>query len=305
MSYRFAILSICLISTGPSFAHAQCGTGYEEANSAIARAHQHMVSNNDKAAVTEAKSATAAADDCAAAFISLANAYNARFSKVDGLAALTVSRGFRSALARALELDPENIEMRALEIGYLRQAPRSAGGSKAKALDRLTEFEALDPAVAAPIRLAVARDTEDNEQIVAALKTALHFEPEKLESQSELARRLIIVSKRYEEGEAVLLGWDELQLTEHAIAERLLLRGVWRVQSETELPQAEAFLSEFIELRGAIESSALEPISRAYAYLGDARRFQGDMDAARSAYEYALEENPDEQRAIQGLSKLN
>jgi tetratricopeptide (TPR) repeat protein len=87
--------------------------------------------------------AKALASDSGAQF-EYALALRHKLSNVSKVKALFMVDDYKEALARSLELDPNNLEAREEEIGYLTNAPSIGGGDKERARERVKELEALD-----------------------------------------------------------------------------------------------------------------------------------------------------------------
>ena len=231
-------------------------------------------------------------------------AYYFRFDDVDGLAALGLSRAFRKQTAVVRELQPSNIEARRMEIRYLYQAPRIAGGSRSKGEKLIAELERIDSSEAYLARLEVGPFESDGDAMIALLNEKPIAAADELGPRSSIVRKLILTIENYRAADAEMATWDAIELPAEIEVERMFLRGVLRVLGGFEPAAAEAYLTEFVARRVALADDIMEPVSRGYAYLGDARRSQNKLAGAREAYEAALKLDADDRRAKNGLAEL-
>ena len=304
------IRSLCLAAvtfliTIPSLAQETCGENALEANAAIDASLADIERGATEQAIAHAKQAISVENTCFEAHLTLVRAYFISFDYVEGLEALGISRAFRKQMKTVRTMSPENIEARRMEISYLHSAPGLAGGSQSKARRLIDELEEIDPASAYQARLEIGSGESSEDAIVALLNERPIASPDELESRIELVRTLILTAKNYRDADRELADWDRIALPEEALVESLLLRGSLRILGGFEYEAAEAFLSEFVERRPSLPPSSMEPVSIGYAFLGDARRLNGNTEEARHAYRAALALQPDTSRAIRGLAALN
>src|SRR5690606_31228255 len=124
-------------------------------------ARAHLQAGSFREADAAAERAIRAAPGCATAQLLLVDALGNRLADSPGLSAVGLSRRFRRAVAAALELEPDNIEAREAEIGYLIHAPGIAGGNRRRAAERIESLAALDPIKAGEMRVTLARANGD------------------------------------------------------------------------------------------------------------------------------------------------
>jgi len=301
-----SLCRICfiLILIAPTVAQAQCESS-DAVNTALEAAQLSLERNNTEQAIEQAERAVEIAGTCFAANLGLLQAYFRRFDDVEGIAALALSRKFRQQLRTVRQMRPDNIEARRMEILYLYQAPRIAGGSKSKAKSLVTQLEEIDPRMAYLTRLQIGRYETDEGAVLALLNEYPATSVDELHDRLRLVRTLIIDLGNYTAADLELAMWENIAMSEDIIVERLLLRGVLRVLGEFEFEEAENYLVEFVERRSGLPEETMEPASIGYAFLGDARRLGGNAQSAVQAYEAALVLNPETKRAQRGLAALS
>jgi tetratricopeptide (TPR) repeat protein len=262
----------------------------------------HLQADALHEAERQAENAIDAAPDCILAHLALVRVLQDRLEDANGLGAMGLSRRYRRSVADALEIDPDNVEARTAEIGYLIYAPRIAGGDKARAAERIASLGEIDPLAGARMTLQLARTDGENDAIVSALSDLAGLTLDDFNVRSEFARRLIL-AERYHEAEAELRSWPDGEPMRQA--ELGYLRGGLRVLGEFELEAAEALLVQSLEIeREADAPSRWPPEDAVTALIGAAREARGNTEGAREAYMRALELNPENTRATEGLARL-
>ncbi|GLQ21593.1 tetratricopeptide repeat protein [Algimonas porphyrae] len=292
-------LSILVVLTSPALAD-DC-QGVETERQAI----EALITQGDlKQAKKQAKALTDRADGCAAAHMALASVYRARLNDAGGLKALSAARTYRRALADALAIEPDNLDARTDEIGFLINAPSIAGGSRDKAALRIAELRSLDPVRAAQMQVMAAKAEGDTDVIMAALSDVLALTPQDHAVRSEYVRRLILADKT-DKARTLLDQWPEPDMPDDwLVMERLYLQAAARVYAVDDLAAAERMLTEYIARRPSLDEKRLSPVAHAYALLGSARLEQGDVEGADPAFQQALSGDPDNERALAGLARI-
>jgi len=112
--------------------------------------------------VEHGKAVAKALPDDSMAQLEYALALRHKLSNVSKVKALFMVGDYKDALNRALELDPNNVEAREEQIGYLTNAPAVGGGDKERARELVGELEALDWRRGMTMR-AQLEDAEGNE----------------------------------------------------------------------------------------------------------------------------------------------
>lgn len=266
---------------------------------------QIIAAGDMKSAVKHAEKLAEREVDCVEAQLLLATTLNARLDMVGGLKALSVSKKYRRAIAAALDIDPNNVDARTEEIGYLIAAPSIAGGSREKADVRIGELRTIDPLAAAQMQLSLSRSGNDPDAVISSLQTLVNMSPSDYGPRSELARRLILAG-RTDEADRELSSWaPDLSPDAWVFLEHQYLRVATRVYGGFELDIAEALLRQFIEARGHLDHPRLASITKANALIGSTYEGRGDFDKASDAYQAALRDDPDNQRAQDGLARIS
>jgi tetratricopeptide (TPR) repeat protein len=125
--------------------------------------------------------------------------------------ALFVVGTYKKILHKALDLDPNNLDAREEEIGFLFQAPGIAGGDKKKTKERIEDLKALDLPKTMYFEAIFLRDEEKNEESIAILEALLEENPDDADAHQTLAFWLQADKKFQEANEhfAVLKGSDD------------------------------------------------------------------------------------------------
>jgi tetratricopeptide (TPR) repeat protein len=274
----------------------------EPAATALGAVQSHLDGGALREAEREADRAIDMAPECALAQLALVRVLQSRLEDASGLSALGLSRRYRRAVATALDLDPNNVEARSAEIGYLIHAPGMAGGDRTRAAERIESLREIDAVAGAQQSLELGRANNDVEAMVEALETLIDIAPDPSGARIELAYRLIR-AQRYEDAEASLLLWPDS--TAQLEAERAYYRGALRVLGGFDLEAAEPFLIQTLQAdRDEDASARASRDASIWGLIGGAREGLSDLDGARDAYERALAINPENARASEGTARL-
>jgi len=223
----------------------------------------------------------------------------ARVSKTRGLFLLG---GYKSELAKAIELDPGNLDAREEELGFLMHAPGIAGGSMRKAEERVAELRALDWLRGTRVQAEMLEIQDDFEGAAALWNAALKKFPEDAESHLMLGRGYQREG-RYREAD------PHFQWLSRKKDLRFLLWGNYglgssRVEGEYDQQAAVEHLREYLaKLRDVFPK--LPSRSRAYELLGRAYEQLEQPDAARTAYIRAVELDDGNETAQKALTELS
>lgn len=290
---------IALAALGAAMRDESCAPAASQASEARA----HLAAGRDREAEATAARAADAAPRCVSALLLLAETIDRRLDEAGGLAALDLSRRYRRAIDAALEIEPDNVDARTVEIGYLIHAPGIAGGDRRRAQRRIADLQAIDPLAAAQMQLDLARAEGEDDAIIAALAALTPLAPEDYIRRSELSRRLILAG-RYEDADAELSAWPDGDAWREA--ERDYLRGALRALGGFELDAAETLLDRARSFGPAAGDDRDWPSEAgALALIGTAREARGDRAGALEAYRTALAEDSSNDRARAGLARLD
>ncbi len=265
---------------------------------------QALANSDTHSAVNEAEALVGDFSKCAESYLVLASALNVRLDEVGGMRALSVSRRYRKAIRTALRLEPNNIDARTEEIGYLIYAPGIAGGSKKRAAKRIQDLRSISALAASQMNLALARTQNDETALLDALEEAVALAPQNHDLRSERVRRLIL-SGRYDAAIPELAVWSSLSPEdEWVLLEQIYLTAATYVYAGTEFGTAELLLGDFVTRRPFVDHARLASVAQANALRGDAMVGQRRFDEARSAYRSALDDEPENVRAREGIERL-
>ena len=292
-----AFVSATALAASANDACAGAATFTEAANA-------YIESGEARQALIEADRAIDAAPQCALAHVVLARALGRRMQDIGGvsLTALRLSRRYQEAYRAALEIEPDNVEARTLEIQYLIRAPGIAGGDRERAAARIAELARLSPRAEADMRVSLTRVQGTPEELIDALEVRISFFPDDFRARSEYARRAIGADQN-ERAEQELVSWPDGDNWREA--ERSYLRGAWRVRSGADLESAEELLIQSLSVeRDPADTRPWPSRSQTFILIGAAREQGGKTSGARDAYLNALSEDPENDRARAGLDRL-
>jgi hypothetical protein len=163
-----------------------------DAAETLARVEACNAAGDWRCGVEQGARAVSLLPGCADAHFAHAVALRQKLSSVNFVRAIFGAGAYKRALYRALELDPEHIDARAEEIGFLIRAPAVVGGDKDKARRRIAELRALAPregALAAADVLARAGVTDQAIEIWDEYLAAFQDDVPGLPTRSEVERR--------------------------------------------------------------------------------------------------------------------
>ncbi|MCI5045315.1 MAG: hypothetical protein MRY72_11515 [Aquisalinus sp.] len=300
------LITIALIQTASVEADPvlYCGEPENAAVEAAIRDVEEQIKAEDGLeAIAAAERALQADENCIAAHMAMLDAIQQRFEEVGAMKALPLAGKYKRSLARALEADPDNVEIRAREIGFLINAPGIAGGSKRRAKERIEDLRQLNTIVAADMDVMLAKSGGDNDEIAAALAAYVSIAPDDLGARIEHVL-FLREAGRYREADEKIVEYAATPGDDFYRLALLFLRGTVRVLGEYELVEAEGFFKQYIEEIESVDNQQLPNKARALAYIGESRQLREDIDGAIQAYEDAIALNPEEEKAINGLESL-
>lgn len=271
-----------------------------EGERAVLRARAHLGLGDWEPSVRQAERATKLAPDNAAAHLIHAQALSAKMNEVSPMRALMSVGAYKRALARALELDPDNVDARTEEIGYLTYAPGIAGGDKEKAQTRIDELEAIDVRQALQMQAGLLRQLGDEQGALEVRRTLLDQDPDDEQAALDLALALIRV-ERFEESDPIL-GRLERSDDERISLSAIYQLGRSRVLGKYDVATGIEYLDRYVA--GADPPAGLPTKAQAYWRRGEGLALEGDLEAARGSLEEALRRDPDLKQAREALKAL-
>jgi tetratricopeptide (TPR) repeat protein len=241
--------------------------------------------------------------DSSSAHYLYAQALRIKMSKVSKVKAMFSLGAYKKHLNRALELEPQNLDAREEEIGYLANAPSIAGGDLKKARQRVEELESLDRHRALRMQVMIEFKDENEPAAVAAMREILESHPDDFDTRFNLA----FWYQRNEhwadadEQFTRLVAHESSRIALNALYQRARTR----VLGEYEQEQAVLLLTEYLE-RLPEQPQGVPGRTSAYWRLGNAYEQLERRADARQAYERALaldSKNVEAKRDLKQLGK--
>ena len=277
-------------------ADAESADGWILRSQALTGLGQH------KEAVRAAKSAVKAAPKRSDAHLAHAVALRDKLMAGSRVSAMMSIGSYRKALGRALELEPDNVDAREEEIGFLLTAPGIAGGDKEQALTKAKQLTEIDERRGRMSEVRALIALERTEESIEVLQALVQSDPSDEAARWRLANQLQ-AAERYDEADVEyqhLIEHAERQDLSHA---SLYQRGRSRVLGSFELDEAVALFERFVAQADALGLESPSPAA-AYWRIGLAHEKAGRPDAAATAYRKSLERDAEFERARDALKAL-
>jgi tetratricopeptide (TPR) repeat protein len=209
---------------------------------------------------------------------------------------------YKKALARSLELDPESLDAREEEIGFLLSAPGVAGGDVEKAKVKIAELKARDQVLGLYCEATLGIVEQKPQEAIKAFAAVLALRPEDHRARMRLVN-LLQDAKRFEDAERELAVLAEVRDGTWALS-ATYQRARSRILGHFEQAKAVELLNEYIA-KAPERAAELPPKSAAYWRLGNAFEQLKERTQARSAYEKALSLDPKNAEAKKALKALS
>lgn len=241
------------------------------------------------------------APDSSEAHYVYAVALRTKMQKVSKIKAMFVVDDYKALLARALALDPENLDAREEKIGFLIHAPGVVGGDRDTAREMIQALEPLDWRRAMEARASLEFEEGREDDAVRTLLLVLEKHPGDLECRWQLAF-WYQGKQRYREADeqfALLAENPDPAASLGALYQRARTRIVGKFEPE----RAVEFLLRFVEAvpQGV---AGLPSKSAALWRLGNAYEQLKKGTDARAAYDRALALDPDNKDAQKSRDAL-
>ena len=224
-----------------------------------------------------------------------------RISQVNKLKAMTLIGDYKEELATAIRLDPNNLDAREEEIGFLLSAPGIAGGDVDKARPKIEELKGLDWRRGTLMQVAMLQGAGDTEGAIKLFGELLARFPDDHTVRLGLALTLQ-EAKRFKEADQQL---ERLHSVDDAnvklSATYQLARS--RVLGRYEQQRAVTLLADYIAQLPA-NAPGLPPPAAAYWRMGQAQEQLGQIAKARECFEKALALDPGNEQAKKSLKAL-
>ena len=230
-----------------------------------------------------------------------ARALRVKLRRVSRMRAMFLAGDYKSALKKALALDPGNLEAQEEEIGFLVNAPGIAGGSLSKARQRIDELKAVDLAVALRLEAMAEFKQGNDKRGGELLRRVVELDPGNAEDRVRLAVWLQDLERFPDAGEHLGVALEDTNRIHVQLARYQLARS--RILGRYDQANAIKLLREYIEnLEGNPEDLPSE--SNAYWRLGNAYEQLEQKGKAHQAYTRAIELDAGNKQAKQALKKL-
>lgn len=212
---------------------------------------------------------------------------------------MRIARALRAGFQDALEADPDHISAHIGLIQYYLNAPRVAGGGMDRATPHLEKLREIDRAAYLHMQasVALARD-DDLDEALERMGEAIAEDPESVSRQLQYGM-LLQMAEQWDRAWAAFEAITELQ-PHHAGA--WYQKGRTAVLGETRLEEGMAAFEQYFALPAWPENP---PAAAAHWRLGMLHELSGDPDAARQAYEAALDEDENFDEARKALEALD
>ena len=254
---------------------------------------------NDWARVTQCyERCTQLAPNEATYWSDLGEAYGKLAKRAGIFEQLSLAGKCRAALEKAVDLEPDNLELRMGLIDFYKQAPGIAGGSTSKALAQAAEIKKRDAyagAMATGNLYLYDKDWANAEQ---AFKEAARLKPENLDPPFALGQ-MFTARGRYAEAFDV---FEDLVTKNPGNFGALYQIGRAAALSGQRLERGEAVLRTY--LSQPQRASNLPTHAQALFRLGEILAKKGDIAGARASFEESLKKDPGFKDAAEALKRL-
>lgn len=207
----------------------------------------------------------------------------------------------RTALERAVALDPDNVGARSDLAAFYAAAPGLLGGGSEKARAQVAEIARRDPYLGEVRAGDLLLDDDHFAEAERRYAAAVRLDPRRPDAH----RRLGYLYSRDNRYGASFAEWDAILAVDPAQPQALFGLGRTADLSGERLAEGEAALQRFLRFTQKAANSGDGPSpARAHYVLGNLARRRGDLPAARERYETALRLDPKLTDARQALAAL-
>ncbi len=229
----------------------------------------------------------------------LARTYGHKAEHANWFSGLSLARKASREFSQAVELEPNNIRYERDLIAFYVQAPGIAGGGEDKALEQIARLFAINPVQGHLARLEFYENRKKWSQAEQEVKNVLAAKPKDAGPYLEIAE--------YYENRSDVTGirMALASIPKEAPADPRVhfYRGVADVLAGDRLDEAESSLKAYVSnLPQRREDHASR--SATHVWLGRLYERQGKRETAASEYRLALEIDPNEKGAHEGLKRL-
>jgi tetratricopeptide (TPR) repeat protein len=229
----------------------------------------------------------------------LARAYGHKAEHANWFSGLSLARKASREFYQAVELEPNNIRFERDLIEFYIQAPSIAGGGEEKALDQIAKLFAINPVQGHLARLAFNANRKRWSQAEQEVRNVMAVKPKDAGPYLEIAEYY----ENRTDVTRIRMALAAIPKDAPADARVNFYRGVADVLAGDHLDEAETSLRTYVaNLPQRREDHASR--SATHVWLGRLYERQGKKETAASEYRLALELDPNEKGAHEGLRRL-
>ncbi len=203
----------------------------------------------------------------------------------------------RGELEQAIALDPNNLEARVDLIVFYQAVPGLLGGSRAKANEQLAEVKARDPSLGAQTEGDMLGLEKKYPEAERCYLKAIRANP----SRPMPHVRLALVQQHYKQWDLAFASLQRALAIDPRLPLAIYQVGRTGALSGERLDLAEQSLKRYLQLKPDLENPSP---SAAHFRLGNIYQKKGDLSAARSEYNSALNLDPKNKEAREALRTL-
>ena len=265
---------------------------------------QQAIAENDWDTAEEiAQELTEQFDQEAEAHYLLALALRNKMENVSSMRALMNTGDYQDALEKAIQLDPNHLDARTEQIGFLIQAPGVAGGDRKQAAEKIQQLKPIHALSAAQMALQLASAEKKPQQQLQAIEEIIRLEPDN--NRHHFTKGILLIDQKKYPAAEIALKQAEADQDQQLVLAALYQRARWRILAHQETQSAAQWLKDYIQRYPALEkTNDLPDLSAAYWRLGLAYELNGDQPAAVSALETSVKLNPKFKLAKKDLKRL-
>ena len=224
----------------------------------------------------------------------------ARLTKASQESSLSAAKQAVASLETAIELDPMNFDARASLASFHRQAPWIAGGDMDVAEEQAAFIMKHDPRLGITMTASNLMADGDEDEAIELLQATLEKHPD----WDDMAVQLAVAWHEEEEfakAHALLVKYadkpEALPMAVYQLGRTTALSGKFIDEGRRAMQRYIAMVE--------VDDSLGVPATSAYWRLGNIEEHAGDIDAARAAYQKAVELEPENAVAREALNDLD
>ena len=228
----------------------------------------------------------------------LARAYGHKAERANWFSGLALAKKASHEFLAAVEIDPQNVSFQRDLISYYIRAPGIAGGGEDKAEAQIAQLSAVDPVQAHLAKLELYEDKKKWGLAEEESKTVLASKPKNAGPYLELAEYY----EAHEDSTGMRNALASIPQSASADSRVHFYRGVADILAGDRLQEAETSLKTYLaNLPQRREDHASR--SASHRWLGKLYEKLGRRDSAASEYRMAIELDPNDKIAHDGLRR--